>query len=38
MPPGRIELPTSGLQDQRSNPWAMKACYKFHQSDNMYVI
>ena len=26
MPSGRIELPASGLLDQRSNPWAMKAC------------
>ena len=25
MPPGRIELPTPGLQDQCSNHWAMEA-------------
>ena len=24
-PPGRIELPTPGLQDQCSNRWAMEA-------------
>ena len=32
MPSGRIELPASGLLDQRSNPWAMKA-HKSNYSD-----
>ena len=34
-PPGRIELPTPGLQDQCSNHWAMEAFNWFFTFDDM---